>query len=396
VRPAPASKLIADSLDAPLGGSDIGELARDKKDILVVVPDRTRKAHLREILPAVIGRIGCRPRKTGIIVATGLHRKHDASELARLVGQRVFRQCRVYSHSQDKGTIVCKGTTEGGIPIMLNKAVGKCDLLISVGVIEPHLYAGYSGGAKTVAVGLAGEETISATHGVPFLDDPGTALGSISGNPFQRVLRQVERSSPIDFAVNMVNDPEGRLLNIFSGRLDKVFAKGVEFAKGVFEVNAEKPSDIVICGIGHPKDANLYQASRAINYVLSVKRPVVRKGGMIIIAARLEDGPGSGVAEKRFCAEMKRMGPPEEFMEDIRRRGCIAGEHRAYMVAKCLTGHKVVFVSRGNGRLMRGMPFAHFETVAEALEYADAATGRDSRIYVIPHALSTIARLADI
>lgn len=385
-------KLLSESFVAHQSKNRLDILTRDKKKVLIVVPDCTRSAHLREILPPFLRRIRNKPCGIDIIVATGLHKKHNMRQLGELLGGDVIKQYNVISHDHAEKSLINLGSTKDGIPIILNKNLKNHDLVVSIGVIEPHLYAGYSGGAKTVAIGLAGEGTINATHNVKFLDNPLTKIGSIKENSFQNALWEIIDKSPIGFSVNVVNDQNGRALKIFSGTPREVFKDGTDFAKRVFEVEVKKPSSLAICGIGYPKDINLYQASRAINYILN-DRPIIRKGGVLIVAAELKRGAGDGVSEKRFYKELKNMGSPEDFTEKIKRKGCIAGEHRAYMVAKGILDYKIIFVSKGRKNLMKGLPFGYFENLYDALDCADGILGRGSKIYVIPRALSTIARL---
>jgi len=361
------------------------------RETLIVVPDNTRSAHLREVLPAILKKTGDRSRRVSIIVATGMHKRHTSSQLKDLLGERILKSTRVLCHDQSEASLARFGCTRNGVPIVLNRVLRKHDFIITIGVIEPHLYAGYSGGAKTVAIGLAGEETINATHGVRFLDDPGTKLGSIDGNPFQDVIWEIAKNIPVRFSVNLVNDSDGRAIGVFSGPLKDVFLEGVAFAKEIFELETKTQSDIAVCGIGSPKDVNLYQASRAVNYVLNVGRPVVRKGGAVIVAAALKDGIGEGLSEKRFYEELKCMASPGDFVEKIKRTDCLAGAHRAYMVAKKLADYKIAFVTRGRGDFMTGLPFPSFRDIRTALEYADSVTERDSKICVIPRALATVA-----
>jgi len=286
------------------------------------------------------------------------------------------------------------GETKYGVPVTLDKAVLNYDLIMSIGVVEPHLYAGYSGGAKTIAIGLAGQETINATHGVRFLDDPATGIGSVKGNKFQETLWHILENIPPVFSVNTVNDQDGKALRVFCGPVKDVFEKCVDFAAGVFEVNVKERCDIAVCGVGHPKDINLYQASRAMNYVLDVDSPVVRRGGALIIAAELKDGVGQSPTEKRFYDELKKLKSPDELIDRIRRQGCIAGEHRAYMVARALTGYNISFVTTLKKDFMEGLPFKFYENMDEALAAARRITGEASGIYVIPHSLATIPRQA--
>ena len=363
-----------------------------KKKVLIVVPDATRSGHLKEILPALLKKISIPSRSMDIIIATGLHKKHTPDQLRRLLGFPILKRCRILQHDPYGKSCLHFGKTKYDVPAALDKRVLNYDFIISIGVIEPHLYAGYSGGAKTIAIGLAGEATINATHSVKFLDDAATNIGSLEGNHFQETLWHIiENISPV-FSINTVNDPDGKALKVFAGPVKDVFKKGTDFAKTVFEVEAKTKADIVICGIGCPKDVNLYQASRAINYILSVDKPVVRKGGVVIVAAELRDGIGESYAEKRFYEELKNMRSAENFVNHVRIKGCVAGEHRAYMVAKALLDYKVIFVTKGFKNFMEGLPIEYCENLSDALQRAEDVVGKYAKIYVIPRALATIAR----
>jgi len=361
--------------------------------LLIVVPDSTRSAHLKDILPALLKRIKGRASSVEIIVATGLHKKHDRPRIEDILGKAVCNAVKVSSHSQDASCLERRGVTSLGIPVVLNKKLNSYDSVMTVGVIEPHLYAGYSGGAKTVAIGLAGEETINATHSVRFLDHPGTAIDSVEPNPFQKTLWEILGDIRVTFTVNCVNDSEGKAIAVFSGSVREVFARGSGFAKDAFGVNVNIQSDIVVAGVGYPKDVNLYQASRAINYVLDVERPVLRRGGALIVAAALRDGIGDGVTEKRFYEALSGMSSPREFVEKTRRRGCIAGEHRAYMVARPMQHYNIILVTRAKSILRKKLPFPCFDNINEAMMRAEEIAGTAATIYAIPRALSTIACL---
>ena len=363
-----------------------------KKKVLIVVPDSTRSAHLKDILPVLIQSIKTPSHTIDIIIATGIHKKHTPEQVAKLLGPSVSRRYKILHHDPSGAGITSFGNTKYGVPATLDKAVLKYDFIISVGVVEPHLYAGYSGGAKTVAIGLAGEETINATHIIKFLDDPGTNIGSVTGNKFQETLWHIIGNIPPVFSVNTVNDQDGKALKVFCGDVKDVFEKSVDFARKVFGVDVKQQCDIAICGIGYPKDINLYQASRAMNYVLNVDRPVLRKGGVLIIAAELKDGLGDSAAERRFYDELKKMKSAQDFISRIRNEGCIAGEHRAYMVAKALAEYNVIFVTIVKKSFMDGLPFKFYTNIEAALAEAEGIVGKNSKIYVIPRSLATIPR----
>lgn len=363
-----------------------------KKRILIVAPDATRSAHLKELLPVLTEKISVPSRSIDIIIATGLHKKHTPEQLNKLLGSSITKRYKIFQHDPSEGASVDFGRTKYGVPATLERRALNYDFIISIGVVEPHLYAGYSGGAKTISIGLAGEATINATHSIKFLDDPGTNIGSLEGNIFQETLWHILENIPPVFSINTVNDQDGRALKIFCGPVKDVFEKSVCFARKVFEVGVSQTADIAICGIGYPKDINLYQASRAVNYVLSVDRPVVKKGGLVIIAAELKDGIGQSPAENRFYDELKKMKSPEDFVNRVRREGCIAGEHRAYMVAKALIDYNIMFVTVSGKDFMEGLPFKFYRNMDEALNRANDITGKNPKIYIIPRSLATIPR----
>jgi nickel-dependent lactate racemase len=206
-------------------------------------------------------------------------------------------------------------------------------------------------------------------------------------------LWEIAGRTPLGYCVNVVNDQTGQPLKIFCGRPREVFLDAVGYARRIYEVRVSSQADIAIAGIGYPKDINLYQSSRAVNYIANVSSPVVRKGGVIIVCARLDDGAGSSPSEKLFLKTLRSMGDPGRFLERARRHGCIAGEHRAFMMARPLIDYRIAFVSPGRDRIFRGTGMRCFGSVASALEYARAETGPSRTVYVIPHALATIANV---
>ena len=354
----------------------VKKIGSSKSKTLIVVPDGTRCAHLGTILPRLRKRLN---GEAEVIVATGLHRPPTQSELSDLAG-KTFKT-RV--HSQRKADLIC---LDKRVPIWLNKKVLEADHVVSIGTIEPHLYAGYSGGAKTIAIGLAGEPTISFTHHPRFLDHSGVKLGKVDGNPFQDMLWRIVRNLPFSLAINIINDQEGRPIRIFAGAPKEVFKKGTDLAEKVFKVEAGEQRDLVVCEVGYPKDVNLYQASRAINHVVNVSRPVVKKGGSIVIVADLPEGIGKGMGEERFGKVLRSAKTAKELTAGFKTKGCLAGEHRAYMVAKALGYANVIFAGKNAPDCTKGI---NIIKGIPASSLYDAISGK-AAAYVIPHILSAI------
>jgi len=383
-------------LEVSLSGDCLDGLTdslKGKKNSLIVLPDSTRNAHQRWALSILLKKAYRGNVTPDIVIATGLHRPETRARVKALLGETIAKRYRIISHDPRRDSVLL-GRTDRGIPLLVNRILRSYEHIVSIGVIEPHLYAGYSGGAKTCAIGLGGEGLINGTHHPRLLDHPGTAIGNISGNPFQGVLRQIVKRAPIDFCINFVNDPEGRLIKVFSGPPEEVFSRGVAFARKVYEITVARRSDIVICAVGYPKDINVYQASRAINYIVNVKNPILKKGGCLILVAALSDGMGSGIGEKRFAKALLNMKSPEAYIGKIKRSGCRAGEHRAYMVAKGMRESKIILVTRNSSPFVGSLPFPVYRRVENAILYADAMLKKEGSCYIVPHALSTIARCA--
>ena len=282
----------------------------------------------------------------------------------------------------------------GGVPFRVNRLVMGADLVLSTGVVEPHQYAGFSGGGKTVAIGCADEATITYTHGPAMLDQPGTRLARLDGNPFQAAVREVARRAGVRFVANAVLDDEGRPVAIAYGGPEAVHDHLAAFAAGMVTVGIPAQVDIAVAGVGAPKDANLYQASRAGTYLQYAPTPVVRPGGVLIIPARCQEGAGDGVGERRFLAAMRDAGGSAAIVARIRRDGILPGEQRAYIVARMLEDVRVAVVGAEDEAMVRSAGMSAFGEMGEALAWAagevGAGPGRAAECLVVPHALHTL------
>jgi len=218
-----------------------------------------------------------------------LHRPSTPAEKAAKLGEHIAARYRVLDNEpQNPNALVDLGLTPEGVPLQVHRAVCEADLVLATGIVEPHQYAGYSGGCKTLAVGAAGEPLIAHTHGPAFVDHPATRLGRIEGNPFHAAVTEAARRAGLRFILNVVLDDDGRVLRVGAGHPEAAFADLVAFARSVYETPIPHQYDIVIGGVGHPKDANLYQASRAASYLFFAPTPVARPGGYYIIPARCQ------------------------------------------------------------------------------------------------------------
>jgi nickel-dependent lactate racemase len=272
----------------------------------------------------------------------------------------------------------------------MHRAIVEADLVLATGIVEPHQYAGYSGGSKTLAIGAAGEPLVAYTHGPEFIDHPGTRLGRIDGNPFQEAVTEVARRANLRFIINVVLDDDKRVVCVRAGEPEETFQELVSFAKSIYEVPIPHQFDIAIGGVGYPKDTNLYQASRAPSYLFFAPTPVVRPGGFLVIPARCEEGVGSGVGEQRFLAAMRNAPNIQYILEDARQNGYPPGQQRAFVMAKVLEQVHIVIVGSECPDLVAACKMISAATMEDALSLASNELGKSCEVLVVPHAMNTL------
>jgi lactate racemase len=385
---------IDQALAAPIGSPPLHQLAKSADRVCIVFTDITRSSPDHLLVPALLGELekaGLPDRNITLLCGIGMHRPSTEGEKIAKLGADIAARYRVIDNEpQNPAALVDLGITPGGVPILLHRAAVEADLLIATGIVEPHQYAGYSGGRKTVAVGAAGEALIAHTHGHSFVDHPGTRLGRIEGNPFHEAVSEAARRVDLRFILNVVLDDDKRILRVTAGEPELAFQDLVTFAKSVYEVTIPHQYDIVIGGVGFPKDTNLYQASRAPSYLFFAPTPVVRPGGYLIIPARCEEGAGAGVGEQRFLAAMRDAPDVQSILDDARQNGYPPGQQRAFVMAKVLEQANVVIVGSECPDLVSACKMIPAATMDEALEIAGKKSAKPCQVLIVPHAMLTL------
>jgi lactate racemase len=390
-----------DALRRPHGSPALAKLAREAvaarpgATAVIAVTDLTRASPDDILVPPLLDELnagGIPDERITLIVAIGLHRATTDAEKREKLGGVVDRVRVVDSNGRDPSQWADLGPIPPyGVPGSTQKIVKDADLVIATGIVEPHQYAGYSGGRKTVAIGCCGEPVITATHGMRFLEDPGVRLAKIEGNPFHQTIVEIARRAGLRFCLNVVTDDQERVVAVAAGAPDDVLSELVAVAARLYTRPIAKQYDIVIAGVGKPKDANLYQASRAATYLRFAPTPVVREGGAIIIAAQLEEGAGEGAGEQRFLAALERAESPAAVV-DAARKHFEGGEQRAVMVALTLQHCMLIVAASEAPEVVRLAKMRAAVDVEEALDIAYEHIGRPTRasVLLVPHALHTL------
>lgn len=382
------------AIEAPLGTNQLRTLARGARSVCIAITDATRACPDHLLVPPMLAELaeaGVADEAITFLVAVGTHRASTPAERRAKLGATIAERYRVVDHDAiDDAGLVAVMDGPGGVPFRLNRLAVEADLLLATGVVEPHQYAGFSGGGKTVAIGCADEATIAYTHGPAMLDQPGTRLAQLEGNPFQDAVREVARRAGLAFVGNALLDDYGAAVAFAYGAPEAVQDHLAEQARPMYTVSIPSQVDIAVAGVGAPKDANLYQASRAATYLQFAPTPVVRPGGVVILPAICPEGAGDGAGEQRFLAAMRDGGGPEAIVERVRREGIRPGEQRAYIVASMLTAVRVAIVGAANPELARSVGFDPFPDMAAALTWAADQVGTPASCLIVPHALQTL------
>ena len=333
------------ALAQPTGTRPLAELARGRRDACIVICDITRPVPNRILLPPVLRTLeaaGLPPERITLLIATGTHRPNLGEELETLVGQEIAARYRVVNHeSRHAESHQWLGESPNGVPVWLDKTYCDADLRLTVGLIEPHFMAGFSGGRKLIMPGIAAFETVQHWHCPRFLESPFAANGIVEGNPVHTESLAIARLMPPDLILDVTLDESNRMTGVFAGELEQAWLAGVEFAARHVRAAAPKAADIVVttCA-GYPLDATFYQAVKGMVGAL----PVVKPGGTIVIASECAEGVGS----PDFARLLMETHDLDAFMAHISQPGVFLPEEwEVEELAKAVRHAEVVCVADG-------------------------------------------------
>jgi nickel-dependent lactate racemase len=373
---------IAAALRAPIDARPLAELAQGRRDAVVVTSDKTRPVPNALILAPILRTLedaGIDRRCIEILVATGLHRPNTPAELAEMTSAELVAQYRFRNHIARNGDEhVHLGRTQRGTEIWLDRGFLHSDLKIVTGLIEPHLMAGYSGGRKAVAPGLAGVETMRSAHG-PSMLESNVGPGIVDGNPFHEDLLEIARFARVDFMVNVAIDRARRLTGVFAGDIERAHEVGMRAVEQQVRVDLDRPVDIVITSAGgYPLDATFYQSIKGLAGALNV----VRRGGTIILAAALSEGIGSD----DFQQLLRSSRGNDDYMARITAPGFFRiDQWMVQHLCQVLRKAEVRVVTDGlPADVVRGLLVTPAPTVHEALWQALARHGPHAHVAVLP------------
>ena len=380
-------EIVRAALETPIDTPRLRELAKGKKSCVVIISDHTRPVPSKDILPEMFAELeaGSPGIAITLLVATGFHRPTTTAELEAKLGPDIMNRVKIVLHdSRNAASNVRVGTLPSGAPCVIDKVAANAELLISEGFIEPHFFAGFSGGRKSVLPGVADQVTVLGNHCSKFIDSPNARTGKLDGNPLHEDMVAAAKLAKLAFIVNVVIDEEKKTVAAFAGDPFKAHRQGCDFLLGYAKV-APKFADIVITSNGGaPLDQNLYQCVKGMTAAEATCNP----GGVIIDCVECADGHGG----QSFYESLRDCESAEAFYAQCLatpQDKTIPDQWEAQILARIIRNFTVIVVSRPEMKTMvEEMKMRYAASLDEALDLAHALNKRT--LTVIPNGISVI------
>jgi len=367
-----------------------GMIEKSNGDICVLVSDKTRAAFNSIIVPELLRQlesVGTNMGRLRIIIANGLHTPMNRQEIVENLGKEVVDRFTVINHiSDEEDRHVFIGKTRFGTEVKLNRKYVDARLKIATGLVEPHFFAGFSGGYKSVLPGIASTKTVYHNHSFEMIDHPKSKAGVLEGNPIHEDIEAAGRLSGLNLIVN-VTVSNGRLSSIHAGEVDKTYEEAIDKVRSEACVSIDHLYDVIVTSNGgFPLDRNLYQAVKGI----SVGESIVKKRGSIIVLSECRDG----VAHEEFRKLMEYGETPKDILSYIKENEPLRDQWQAHVLARIMLRSKIFVVSRSlNGKDVEKMKMHKVNTVEEAFELAKVKKNSGKSIAVFPNGPYTIPTL---
>ena len=385
---AAQEEIVQNALENPIGSDRLCEKAKGKESILVITSDHTRPVPSAITMPLLLSEIrkGNPAAKITILIATGMHRPTTEAELRGKLGDAIVDHETIVVHKAETDEMAFFGTLPSGGELWLNHLVKEADMVVSEGFIEPHFFAGFSGGRKSILPGVAARKTVLYNHNARFLSSGNSRQGKLSGNPIHEDMLFAAKAANLAFILNVLIDSEKRVIAAVSGEVEQAHEKGCALSGELTSVKRVVSDIAVTSNGGYPLDQNVYQSVKG----MTAAESCVREGGAIIMCAALGDGHGGEeffkwFAERDGAASVTRdilRIPPEETRMD---------QWEAQILARVLEKATCFFVTGEENRaLIEAMHMRWAPDANTALEMASEMLGENASVTVIPDGVGVI------
>ena len=380
-------EIVRTAMENPINSPRLRELANGKKNCVIIISDHTRPVPSRDILPNMLRELqeGNPNIAVTLLVATGFHRLTSSKELEEKLSREIMEQCRIVVHDcRDPERNVKIGTLPSGAPCVIDRLAVETELLIAEGFIEPHFFAGFSGGRKSVLPGIADQQTVLGNHCSRFIDSPFARTGILDGNPIHSDMLAAAEMAKLAFIVNVVINENKKTVAAFAGNYLTAHRRGCDYMLNYFKTAPVRADVVVTSNGGAPLDQNIYQCVKG----MTAAEACCEEGGVIIICAECADGHGG---EGFYRALRNCESPSALYAEQMAtpQNETVPDQWESQILARILMHHTVIFVTRMELKsIVEEMKMRFAPSLKEAIVQAEAMGKK--KIAFIPNGISVI------
>ena len=360
--------LVDEALANPTGSPPLHVLAKGKKKVVIIASDHTRPVPSKIIIPRMLAEIrkGSADADITILVATGCHRPTTKTELEAKFGPEVMGREKIVLHDCDSPDVVHIGKLPSGGDMIINRLAVEADLLAAEGFIEPHFFAGFSGGRKSVFPGITSRKTVVYNHNAEFIAHPKARTGILDGNPIHIDMLHAAKAAKLCFICNVVLNAEKKIIYAVAGDCDAAHRKGTDFLASKCGVKAVEADIVISTNGGYPLDQNIYQAVKG----MTAAEAAVKKDGVIIMLAKSDDGHGAPEFYKTFAEEKNLDRMLDTFMKTPKETTRV-DQWQSQIFARVLKRARVIYLSSAPDEMVKDLHMIPAHSLGEALKKAE-------------------------
>lgn len=382
-------EIVRKAMENPIDSPRLSELAKGKKNCVIIISDHTRPVPSKDILPNMFDELkeGNPDIDITLLVATGFHRPTTDKELLSKLGEEIMNQVKIVIHDcRDDESNVKIGVLPSGAPCVIDKLAVEADLLVSEGFIEPHFFAGFSGGRKSVLPGISDQVTVLGNHCSRFIHSENSRTGILDGNPMHEDMLAAAEMANLAYIVNVIIDEDKKTVAAFAGNPVTAHRQGCDFLLSYCKVEPVYSDIVITSNGGAPLDQNIYQTAKG----MSAAEASCKEDGVIILCAECADGHGGQAFYEAlrdcndvFCLYDECMATPQD--------ETTPDQWEIQILCRILKKFKMIFVTRPEIKeMVEEMKMIYASSLDEAVEMAKAM-GKES-ITVIPNGVSVIVK----
>lgn len=369
------------ALDQPIGAKPLREWIKPGQKVCILFTDITRATPNHRLIPWLLDYLAFVPREQiTLLNQTGTHRPNTRAELEKMLTPEVVSNYRVINHEcENEADLIQVGTTRDGTPARLNRHAVEADVRIVTGFIEPHFFAGFSGGPKGLMPGVAGLKTVMSNHGAKNIGDANSTFGILEGNPLWEEIRDIALRAGESFVVNVALNEQRQITGVFAGDLLAAHQVGCDFVKRSAMHPCEAPFDIVVTtNSGYPLDLNLYQGVKG----MSAGARIIKPGGTLILAAECREGVPAASPLDRL---LRSASGPEDILAMLSTPGFVRPEQwQAHIQALVQRKARVLLCSSLPDETVRAAHLTPCRDISATVKELVAKTGNGARVAALP------------